>query len=893
MKRKKSTQLLAVALTAAMLAQPVGAQMVFAEGNADAAQQAQTVSQSAETTEAVLQDGTAVIPADADLNQVKEILGKALVKNADQVDLSSLEWEYYCEGKSGVLKNTAWGSIEGFTSETGKYIKTKYTHPSLAANTDRKYQVRLKGTTTEVTLNKVQKLTSAISAKDNTTVNLVYNEDGSINYDAVRQNIFDTVVESTTPELTVSDVTIEYYATATTGSLGDAGKAWMPLEGGKSGTPITLTYPAMGTGSQKIRISYAGTDTYFGASAEATVNIGIGKEESVIAFKENPTIKLVYNDDLTVDYAAVKEAIMNDVIDAENSSPEGLSLDNLTIEYYATATTGALGSIGKAWVPIEGNKINGLTYPGIPEGTQKIRVIYAGDKENTAVTAETEMTVMDREQSAFNLNELAEGAASYEVPMAFNDDQTYDYDATAKAIYNAVVASTVPENLTADDVTVKYNAGIDAIKNWQPLNTSDWTSTFTKFGPGEWTIQFSWAGNKEYKAATAEVKVNVTDNRLASTVVCKEGASFTYNMDAAVMKQAIFDNVIDWENSTLPAKDTLTADNFTMEYYGSNTLAGDIDGGVKQWAPIEGGTVTLLTYAQMGAGEQKIRVTYKGNAQYRPSAQTESTVTVNKAKVKVKVKSTSIYADAALPEDFVTMDPADKFDVYTVYGGLTSNVNLSLYLDLPDKYTNSTVLKLLDPVVEKLYGKTFTQMMNDGMTVGELRELLSTQELLDLLEKLHIDTGTFGQILTVINKMPSIADSVRVSFGTPNRAGLYTVTAVTDNKNYETGVGVGTLLVKMRSKGVKLNWNERFVNGKITAEDAKNFDFKATLSSDGDVTIAQDNVHYLYSGFTSKWKIYSSTTTPPTEPGSYVMTVVTLGGNYQAAPITRGFKITK
>ncbi len=896
MKRKKSTQLLAVALTAAMLAQPVGAQMVFAEGNADAAQQAQTVSQSAETTEAVLQDGTAIIPADADLNQVKEIIGKALVKNADQVDLSSLEWEYYCEGKPlvGISGNASWGSIEGFTSSKKiGFITTTYTHPSLAANKDATYQVRLKGTTAEVTLTKAQKLASAISTKADTNVNLVYNEDGSINYDAVRQNIFDTVVESTTPELTVSDVTIEYYATATTGSLGDAGKAWMPLEGGKSGTPIALTYPAMGTGSQKIKISYAGTDTYFGASAEATVNIGIGKEQSVIAFKENPTIKLVYNDDLTVDYAAAKEAIMNDVIDAENSSPEGLSLDNLTIEYYATAITGAVGSLGKAWAPIEGGKISGLTYLGIPEGTQKIRVTYAGDKENTAVTAETEITVMDREQSAFNLNELAEGAASYEVPMAFNDDQTYDYDATAKAIYNAVVASTVPENLTADDVTVKYNAGTDAIKNWQPLNTSDWTSTFTKFGPGEWTIQISWAGNKEYKAATAEVKVNVTDNRLASTVVCKEGASFTYNMDAAVMKQAIFDNVIDWENSTLPAKDTLTADNFTMEYYGSNTLAGDIDGGVKQWAPIEGGTVTLLTYAQMGAGEQKIRVTYKGNAQYRPSAQTESTVTVNKAKVKVKVKSTSIYADATLPEDFVTMDPADKFDVYTVYGGLTSNVNLSLYLDLPDKYTNSSVLKLLDPVVEKLYGKTFTQMMNDGMTVGELRELLSTQELLDLLEKLHIDTGTFGQILTVINKMPSIADSVRVSFGTPNRAGLYTVTAVTDNKNYETGVGVGTLLVKMRSKGVKLNWNERFVNGKITAEEAKNFDFKATLSADGDVTIAQDNVHYLYSGFTSKWKIYSSTTTPPTEPGSYVMTVVTLGGNYQAAPITRGFKITK
>ena len=835
----------------------------------------------------MLQDGEAVIPADADLNQVKEILGKTLVKNADQVDLNSLEWEYRCEGKSGLLKNTAWGSIGGFTSETGKLIKTTYTHPSLAANTDGDYKVRLKGTTTEVTLKKTQKLTSAISTKADTNVNLVYNEDGSINYDAVRQNIFNTVVESTTPELTVNDVTIEYYATATTGAAVGFGKEWMPLEGGKSGV---LNYPAMGEGTQEIKISYAGTDVYFGASAEATVNIGSDKEQSVIAFKENPTIKLVYNDDLTVDYVAVKEAIMNDVIDAENSSPEGLSLDNLTIEYYAT---GALGSLVKAWAPIEGGKINGLTYPGIPEGTQKIRVTYAGDKENAAVTAETDITVIDREQSAFNLNEPVEGAVSYEVPMAFNEDQTYDYDATAKAIYNAVVASTVPENLTADDVTIRYNAGTDMLKNWQPLNTTDWTSTFTKFGPGEWTIQFSWAGNKEYKGATTEVKVNVTDNRLASAIVCKEGASFTYNMDAAVMKQAIFDNVIDWENSTLPAKDTLTVDNFTMEYYGSNTLAGDIDGGVKQWAPIEGGTVTLLTYAQMGAGEQQIRISYKGNADYRPSAQTESTVTVNKAKVKVKVKSTSIYADEALPEDFVTMNPADKFDVYTVYGGLTSNANLSLYLDLPDKYTNSAVLKLLDPIVEKLYGKTFTQMMNDGMTVGELRQLLSTQELLDLLEKLHIDTGTFGQILKVLNNMPSIADSVRVSFGTPNRAGLYTVTAITDNKNYETGVGVGTLLVKMRSKGVKLNWNERFVNGKITAEDAKNFDFKATLSSDGDVTIAQDNVHYLYSGFTSKWKPYSSTTTPPTEPGSYVMTVVTLGGNYQAAPITRGFKITK
>ena len=204
MKRKKSTQLLAVALTAAMLAQPVGAQMVFAEGNADAVQQEQAVSPAAETTRAVLKSGTAVIPANADLNQVKEILGKTLVENADQVNLSSLEWEYKCEGKTGltgleVSGNESWGSIGGFTSSKKGIFgtTTTYTHPSLATNKDATYHVRLKGTTTEVTLTKTQKLTSAILIKDNTNVNLVYNEDGSINFDELGRIIEDQIAHGT------------------------------------------------------------------------------------------------------------------------------------------------------------------------------------------------------------------------------------------------------------------------------------------------------------------------------------------------------------------------------------------------------------------------------------------------------------------------------------------------------------------------------------------------------------------------------------------------------------------------------------------------------------------------------------------------------------------------
>lgn len=649
---KRGKKCLAIIFAAALTLEPLATQVIFA---ADVAYESVDSGSALLTDESQkvtvqLQNGTAVIPQGADIETAKAAIAKALVVNADEVDVKNLDWEYECEGKdkTKLQKNTAFGSLEGFTSTTTKKIlwktvTTEYNHPAFLENGEGDFKFRLKGSDEVVTLHRAYKYESSFVLKD----------------------------------------------------------------------------------------------------------------------------------------------------------------------------------------------------------------------------------------------------APYEVSMAFNAHQSYDFDATARAIYDAVIAKTNPAGLTYDDVAMEYNAGTDIIPNWQPLNSTNWTAAFKKFGPGEWTIRIKWDGNKNYKGTQTQVNVTTTDNRIAAAVVCREGVSFSYNMDTAVMKQSIFDQVIDWDNSTLPAKDTLSVDDFTMEYYGVDDVAG-VEGVTRQWAPIEGGKVNLLTYLQMGAGEQQIRITYKGNAEYRPSASAETSVTVNKAKVNVKVKSTNIYAGDALPQDFVTTNPSDRFDVYTIYAGLTSNVNAGIYLQMPEKYTNSTVLKLIDPVVSKLYGKSFTQMMQDGMTVGELRKLFSTQELLDTLKKLHIDTGTVGQILEIINKLPSVADTVRVSFGTPNRAGLYTVTAVTDNKNYETGVGVGALLVKMHSKGTKLSWNQSFTNGKLKASDVASFDFGATLSYDGDVSISQSNVHYLYSGFTSKWKPYSSTKAP-TEPGRYVVTVVTIGGNYQAAPITRSF----
>ena len=865
MKTKKIlVEVVATAMIVAPLAQPA---RVFNVHALDTTPVVQTTTESP-----VLQNAEVIIPSNATVDQVTEILNKALIKNLDNVDTSSIEWEYQCEGKSksGLSKNTAWGSINGFNSKKTPFT---YTHLSLAANRDGSYQIRIKGNDTVVTVTKAAKLNSAIEVNEGVEVTLPYDEDANVNYVALKENIFNSVVKSSNPELTVNDVNIQYYATGKVIFDGIEKKDWTSLEGSKD----TFTeYPAISEGTQTIKISFNGNDTYYGTEKEVNITVK-DRTPSDITVNEGQTVKLAYNDDLTVDYDQVEKDIFDKVI--ATSTPK-LTVDDVTIQYHAK---GLIGLTNK-WVSIKGEKVNGVNYPAISEGEQEIRINYKGSKDYKPHTVETKINVVDRATVDVVTNE-----GPYNVSMKFNKDQSYDYDATAKAIYEAVIKSTNPE-LSFEDFKVEYNADPTSVLDvWYELSNSA-ALNLNKFKAGTWEIRLSWNATKEYKGGNIVVTVNVEDNRLESAVTLKEGTSVTYNMDAQEMKKALFKS-IDFSKSTLPSKDELSVDDFTYEYYGTNVVAGNIDGGIKQWAPVEGGKVTLLDYPQMPAGEQKVRITYKGNSDYRPSTSGETTITVKKAKVKVSVHSTNIFADEELSKDFITINPADKFDVYTVYAGATSNVSLGLYLDLPARFTdNEAVIKVLDPVVEKVFGKSFTQMMQDGVTVGELRKLFSTQELLDLLEKLHIDTGTFGQILKVINKLPGIADNVRVGFGTPNRPGLYAVTAVTDNKNYETGVGIGALLVKQHVKGVKLIWNQKLT--KISKEEAQNFDFKATVTYNGEA-VSDENVHYLYTGVQSNLKPYSSTTKAPTEPGVYTMTAVTVGGNYQAAPIIRTFTITK
>lgn len=758
-----------------------------------------------------LQNGSAIIKPGMSDAEVNRALTRALVVGFDQMSeadqnalLDSLQWEYYCEGKdtkTGLIKHSDWGKIGGFESETsvGKSwykVTTYYKHPALAENSDGNYNVRVQGTQAAVTLTKAEKLSSSISLRSGVQVKMPYTDAGALDFDALRARIFEQVVASSTPNLTVNDVHIEYYAKSALVSH----KEWVKLEGEFVTIPI--------------------------------LNQTVG-------------------------------------------------------------------------------------YPAISEGNWKIRITFDGNADYKGCSREMDVTFLDRNAAPFHLK----GGVT-EVGIVYNADLSINYEATAQALREALIESTDP-SYPVDLVKVEYNIygtsiTDDWIANYKDLSYKVLDSDLLdgikagKFGLGDQLLRLSWRGNADYKPfEETRVRVKMVDNRQPTEVVLKPSISLIYNKDVSVVAGQIFEYVINWDDSKLPEKDTLSADDFTFEYE-AEVMITDKDGlvvgtGEKRWAPIAGEKVlTSYTFCeQIGAGEHKIRVTYKGNMDYRPSNGAELPdgcyLTIKKAPVSVKVHSTSIYADEALSKDFITTDPVDNFDIFTVFGGVTNNVTGSVFVQLPERLTKGTIIKLIDKTLETLGQKTLTQMMQEGMTVGELRKLFNDiitnadnlpQEVKELLAKAGIDIDTLVKLNEALNKFPNLLDDVRVAFGTPDQAGIYTVCAVTNNKNYHTGFAMGSLVVKAHVSDVRLTWNAP-INGKLTVEEAAAFDFGATLRYNEKPVADQSSVKCLYTGITSNWQAYSSTTTPPTEPGRYVMTAVTVGGNYQAAPITRSFQITK
>lgn len=481
---------------------------------------------------------------------------------------------------------------------------------------------------------------------------------------------------------------------------------------------------------------------------------------------------------------------------------------------------------------------------------------------------------------------------TYTLNMTYTADGEIDFD----ALRAAIVAAVLPD-ADAASVTVTYESKAKIWpyrEDYTPLE-GGWAHAYQHDAITVGTHKIKLTVNGEDTIVT----MTLVDARTQAKIVLKQGVSLTYTKDAAAMRTQILDKLIDWSQTTVSKE--AAAQSMVLEYYGtgySKEVLG-LSAPHDDWYPVAGGTVKFgidYTAPSIGAGEnQQVRASFPTTAAYLGCDAVEGTLTVNKAFVRVHVKSAAIFYDEKpTTQQYVTTKPEDDFTIFKVYSGVTSSVKGAVYLQLPESILSPEALAKIDPVVKALYGKTLTDILNDGMTLGELRALLQklekpTDDLAKLLKLFNIDISSFTELLKVINKIPGVFDSTRVAIGSPNRAGMYLVTAITSNPNYKTGVGTGTLVVKMRASGASLVWdNDRTT---YTTSELASSPLGATLMRDGQAASNQEGVHYRYVGTTDTHRLYISSKAP-TAPGTYRQTAYILGGNDMAKSISRSITIT-
>lgn len=519
----------------------------------------------------------------------------------------------------------------------------------------------------------------------------------------------------------------------------------------------------------------------------------------------------------------------------------------------------------------------------------------AGDYQVRLAGTKTEATLVkvDKYTSTIAVNKEVT-----EIGLTYNADNTINYDALAQRIFDELVntAACTP-TITRDDVTIEY-AYAEAFgeKLWTSLEGS---KILPALKEGTHDIKITFNGNDAYKATEATHTANFVDNRIASSIVYKDGAQITYNMEASVMEEAIINSVIDHNASALP--ENVSASDFTIEYYGSHI---DVFGKEHNaWVSIAGGRDGIYDYSQMGAGEQKIRVSFNGNAEYKPCGAAEYTLTVNKADVKVTINDPIkiMYAGEAIDSsEYVSINPKDPaLDVYIVYVGVNTNKQTTVYLQLTgnkEDFVNAinALLKYFD-----------LPTLNDGMTVGEFKAAVNqalskvdnkfTEGLVNwALKDYGITYKDLKGLMEALNKI-TIADNLLFAIGAPAHAGQYFATAIAVNDNYKTGISTpGSVTVLKNWKGIKLaknpilDGNDNKITVSQAEELAKGNDL-CILTKEG-AALDSTSVGSIHYWFTGVGKLYAKSTMP-TAPGKYIVTASVRGGDFFAMPKTFTFTI--
>lgn len=626
----------------------------------------------------------------------------------------------------------------------------------------------------------------------------------------------------------------------------------------------TYTYPALKDNSD-------GAYTLYLNGQAVYINKVAKLKSAINVVNTVPEIAIPYNADGSVNNAKLHETIFNTVV--TGTTPEGLTYDQ-------------------------------LSYPdNFSEGEQTFTISYAGNDDYNGTSKDVKVKFTDGRNVAFTANAKPD---SFNIGFVGND---VDVAATKQAVLKQLV--TKVGDVELDKIKVEYKPTVGSYKDFSELSVRDiWYYT----NIAKTDIRLTYAGDATHKAFSAEFKdLKFADNRVASSIVFKENASITYNMDAKVMKQDIFDNAIDWEASGLPAKETLSIADFEFE---CNT---SLISKIPVWKDIAGDE-----YPNLNAGDKReIRVSFVGNSDFKPCDNKEATIKVAKAHVDVSMNAfTKAYAgnedDLTIEKLGITLNPNDpRIDIYRVFVGINTNLKASVNLVLTDeqwefiKNVSKAQAWLYDkaPSLFPSFNETIQDKLEKGMTIAEFKEYMNNaitaienaandetwgpivQSGLDLF---HIDLDAIKALASVFDVLTMVSDDLTIAVGVPKHAGLYRVYAIAANKNYETNFASGTVLILMNWKDIKIVPNADLKKQTITVSEAKEYadgtKAAATLlnKSTGESSgIDQSALHYRFTGLN---KIYSSHDFP-TAPGKYIVTVSVRGGDYYALPTTFTFTV--
>lgn len=591
----------------------------------------------------------------------------------------------------------------------------------------------------------------------------------------------------------------------------------------------------------------------------------VAKLKSVINVVDTvPEIAIPYNADGSVNNAKLHETIFNTVV--TGTTPEGLTYDQ-------------------------------LSYPdNLSEGEQTIKISYAGDDDYYGTSANVTVKFTDGRNVAFTAKDKPETLS-----IGYKGNKI-DVATTENNVRKQLV-TVVAEDVKLEQVKVEFRNTANLInkEDYKDLNLA----AIEFYRATETDIRLTYAGDATHKPFTKIFEnIKFADNRVASSIVLKDGASITYNKEKGAMKQDIFDNVIDWEKSLLPAKETLSIDDFEFECKPFAT-----------WKDIDG-----KEYPNLDAGDKRdIRISFVGNSDFKPG-EFDFTIKVAKAHVDVSMKKfATAYAgdEEALTKEAlgVALDPNDpRIDIYMVFAGINTNFDGSVNFVLTNDQWK--VIKNISAAEKEIYNAvgqifpeykdrpTLQEKLEDGITIGEFKQYIS--DLVTVLEKVASVPGVdeifkhynidIDSIRAMVNIFEAIdfADDTTIAFGVPKHAGLYRAYAIAVNKNYEPNYATGTVLILMNWKNIKIVPNADLKKQTITVSEAKEYADgtkaaatllnKETGESSG---IDQSALHYRYTGLNT---IYSSHDFP-TAPGKYIVTVSVRGGDYYALPTTFTFTV--